>query len=441
MLGRLVQTLAEAVQSGPNIFVCLEPEVFDFTDPEAKTKLLLMGQGGNVAEVEITKENIFDLFGVLKVALKGMKVIAWNWKNLVSYFLGKTGHALRLEEGTVLIDLKVVELYLGIKEKAPGSLAAALGRVKAVVQGGGWKEAQKVYQGVLMPLVTTVVPALETVGILDPEKGKRLYAHYEICDQANGRLNCDGSFRDNYVPHTLSESERKRLKPRFQDEMFMYFDYRHYEVSVLAALTKDEKLNELVGREDAYTAIYETVTSIEGDSEARNKAKKMFLPVIYGAGATTLARRMSIAIPVAEQIITRIHALFPTALKWVETYQEQAKATGSAKDVFGKRRSFDKGEEYLARNFSIQAPASTISLDKLVQLHAALKGVTDVAYSVHDGYCVYASKNNWKEVFQKGYNTLTSESAMCPGLRFKVACRAGRSLDNLKPLAKAKGAQ
>lgn len=102
---------------------------------------------------------------------------------------------------------------------------------------------------------------------------------------------------------------------------------------------------------------------------------------------------------------------------------------------------FDKGEEYLARNFSVQSPGATICLDKLVQLHAALKGTTDIAYSVHDGYCVYASKSNWKGVFQKSYDLLTSECLMCPGLRLKVACRAGRSLDNLKPLAKAKGAQ
>jgi hypothetical protein len=439
MLEKLAQILSEAVQAGPNVYLRTQPEVLDFTNPEAKCELSILGMGDNGATVTVTKDNVNMLFCILKLAFgKGTKVIAWNWKPLATYLLAKTGKLLLLD--AVLIDLKIIEKYAGLDHKAPESLAVAMNRLKSVVQSGAWKEAQATYQGVYLPLITTVVPAMETAGILDTVKGKKVYAHYHVHGQENGRLKADGMFVDNFVPHTMSESDRLKLKPRSHSDIFMYFDFRNMEVAVLQHLAKDEKLKEVLEKDDPYTEIYKMVTGIESDPDAREKSKKMFLPVIYGAGPARLVQRMGIAQATAERIIDRIHGLFPASLQWVESHQKQAKETGSAKDIFGKRRTFDSGEDYLARNFSIQSPASTVCLDKLVQLHHALKPVSDIAYSVHDGYCVYAGKDNWKEVFQKGYAVLTSESGVCPGLRLKVACRAGRNLDSLKPLAKAKGA-
>ncbi len=433
MLENLSLVLSEAIQAGPNVYLRGAPEVFDFTDPDARPELTLMGMGGNVVTVAITPQNVFMLFGILGVALKGMKVIVWDWKNLASYLKAATGRAFGLE--ATLIDLKVLEAYAGLKAKSPETLAGALNRVKTLVQTGVWKDIQPVYQKILLPLVGVVVPAMETAGLLDFEAVKKVHANYEVAGQENGRMRCEGAFRHSFLPHNLDAAAKKRLKPRSLEELFVCFDFRNYEVSVLQHLSGDEKLGELLAGEDPYSAIYEAVTGIAGDPDSRKKAKKMFLPVIYGAGASRLATSLGVALPTAEQIVGRIHGLFPVALRWVESYQQQARESGSAKDIFGKRRFFPPGEEYLARNFSIQAPGSTICLEKLVRLHEALKGVTDIAYNTHDGYCVFANKSNWKEVFQKGHAALTGDSLISPGLRLKVACQAGRNLDGLKPLA------
>jgi hypothetical protein len=71
-----------------------------------------------------------------------------------------------------------------------------------------------------------------------------------------------------------------------------------------------------------------------------------------------------------------------------------------------------------------------------VALYLAISEHTDIAYHVHDGYAVYAKKDNWKKIFQKSHEALTSESVFFPGLKLKVSCYAGRNLNELKPLVK-----
>jgi DNA polymerase I-like protein with 3'-5' exonuclease and polymerase domains len=129
--------------------------------------------------------------------------------------------------------------------------------------------------------------------------------------------------------------------------------------------------------------------------------------------------------------------LFPAALAFIQGYQRQLQELGYAKDIFGKRRySFEEGKEFSVRNFAVQSPSAVVCLEKLNHLYFALKNKTDLAYTVHDGYVVYATKENWKTIYKIAYDVLSGESDLCPGLRLRVTCRAGRNLDNLKSLAR-----
>lgn len=416
------------------MYVRTTPEILDFTDPDAKCELTIHGQGGNVVTISLG-DDLLAVVGQLRVSVfaKGMKVVCWNWKTLASYFRAKTGE---FSVEATIIDLKVMELYVGLTNNAPESLAEGLNRIKTLIGSGAWKEIQPIYQQVHLPLLTEVIPALETVGILNSDTRKKVHACYEICGQANGRLNSSVDFRDGFHPHSLSDDVKKKLKPRALDELFMYFDFKNMEVAMLQWLSKDERLGEVLGTPDVYLEIYRLITGLESkEKEDRNKAKKMFLPVIYGQSAQALGHRLKLALPTAEKIVARIHDLFPTAVGYTRAVFEGAEATGSAKDIFGKRRQFPKGEEYNALNFSVQAPGATVCLEKLVKLHSALKGTADVAYSVHDGYCIFATKDTWKKAFKVGHSVLTGESDLCPGLRLKVACHAGRNLDSLKPIS------
>ena len=161
----------------------------------------------------------------------------------------------------------------------------------------------------------------------------------------------------------------------------------------------------------------------------------LFRSVIYGQSAYSLSSRSGLAIDVTEMIVERIHLLFSTALAFVESYQTQISQNGFVKDIFGRRRyNFEEGKEYAVRNFCVQAPSSIICLEKLIHLHFALKEHTDIAYTIHDGYVAYANKKNFRKIQRIGLEILTSESELSPGLRLRVACRAGKSLNDMKLL-------
>ena len=207
---------------------------------------------------------------------------------------------------------------------------------------------------------------------------------------------------------------------------------------MLGWMSQDLLLLDLCKSPDVYSALYEKIfdKKIESKND-RELAKKIFLPVIYGARAYSISQRCGIAIDVAEKIIEKIDILFPVALAFVEGYQKQLQEHGYAKDIFGKRRTkFEEGKEYSVRNFAIQSPAAVVCLEKLTHLYFALKDKTDIAYTVHDGYAVYATKENWKTIYKIGHDVLSGDSEFCPGLRLRVTCRAGRNLNNLKSLGR-----
>lgn len=421
---------------GTNIFVTFEPEVLDFTDTKIPT-MILHGQNGQVVQISLKDDLLLKLIPMLKLSVfvQNHKVIAWNWKNFISYVLAKTGKTCPIE--AALIDLKVIESLAGRRLKCPKTFNESVNRVKDLVQTGLWKEVEPVYKAIQIPLITTVIPHLETTGINSVAQHKRLYAYYEIDGQENGRLKCSQFYKDGYVPHAMKPEFRESLKTRCDSEFFMVFDFRGMEVFMLAHLSKDPLLLELCKANDIYSDLYEKIIEPPTkEKKDREIAKKMFLPVIYGQSAYALSQRCGLSIENSELAIQKIHSLFPTALSFIESYQKQLAEHGYVKDIFNRRRSnFPEGKEYAVRNFAIQSPAAIVCLEKLNHLYFALKDKTDIAYTIHDGYVVYATKDNLKTIKKIAFDVLSGESDVCPGLRLRVTCRAGRNLEHMKSLA------
>lgn len=365
-----------------------------------------------------------------------MKILVWDWKNLASFILGITKKPY-LVDGAI-VDLKIIESYAGKKFKPPKNFNEALGRLKDLMTSGIWKEIEPIYKKLHLPLLTRTIPHLETTGLVCTQTGGMVYANYEIDGQENGRLRCSGAFQQGFVPHAMTPELRDALTPRSHNELFMLFDFRGQEVFMLAWMSQDKELLELCAAPDIYLALYEKITGKKAEKSdiARNLAKKIFLPVIYGQSAYMLSQRCGFSQPIAEEIIQRIDTLFPAVSAFIESYQKQLQEHGYAKDIFGKRRSFEEGKEYSVRNFAVQSPSAVVCLEKLNHLYFALREKTDLAYTVHDGYAVYATKENWQTIFKIGVDVLSGESEFCPGLKLKVSVKAGRNLNNLKSIAR-----
>lgn len=423
--------------SDQSVYVHFNPDIFDFTDKDSSNEILVFLKDGKNISFSLNDQNLPFVASILKLSLfaKGMKILVWDWKILASFLLAKTGKNYSVEGS--IVDLKILESYSGIKQKPPKDFNEALSRLKKIISDGTWKEIESVYKKVHLPLITTVIPHLENSGIVNGLTASKSYAFYEVDGQDNGRLRCFNAFKHGFVPHAMKPELRENLKPRDFDELFLMFDFRAMEVFMLSWLSQDPILLELCQKPDIYFSLYDQLMGrAPKEKNDRELIKKMFLPVIYGQSSYMLGQHCNIPKDEADSIVDRINSLFPVALKWIKTQQEQLKNLGFAKDVFGKRRKFDEGKEYLVRNFSIQSPAAMICLEKLNHLYFALHGKTDLAYTVHDGYVVYANKNNWEQIYNIGKEILSGPSELCPDLRLKVTCRGGRNLNDLKLIKK-----
>lgn len=425
--------------AGKIVYIRSVPEIFDFTDRSFSGEIQIHSQGGESITVALADISLPVLMSVLKLSVfaADRKLIAWNFKQLCSFVTARTGHLPQVD--CAVIDLKVLESYSGNSGgSAPKTFSEAMHRLRRLVESGDYKRSEEVYRNVLLPLMKVVLPRIEAHGIVDSLRSLKVHSYYEIDGQDNGRLKCHDAYKNGFVPHNLANPFLQVLRPLSYDEIFMSFDFKGMEVYTLANLSGDKRLEELCQKSDIYCGIYEAITGSPcEDSAGREMAKKIFLPVIYGQGPTAVSVRCSIAQAQAETLVRKIKSEFVLANEYVMDHERQLSTNGLVRDAFGKvRKNFPQGKDYLARNFAVQAPASTICSEKLINLYFALKEKAQIAYTVHDGYVIYVNRGIWREVHELAHKILTAESSVRKGLRLKVVCKAGHRLNELKTIRK-----
>lgn len=360
-------------------------------------------------------------------------LIAWSAKDVFSFVKSRT--EMSIEVGSVLYDLSVISSYLSVECEVPTSFASAVRLLKKLLGHPGWPAFKPFYFEVYMPLLTSVLPEMETCCLVDNSKRMCVYPSYVVEGQANGRLKALVPSEAHYNPHSLGREQRASLRPAGYDEVFVYFDYKNMEVNVLQWLSGDPNLGAILASdEDPYRSIWSRVIHGEATESQRRICKDIFLPVVFGQGPRSLAERAGIKEEIASRIIDTLVDAFPVAFDWVTS--QSPDGDNMAVDFFGRRRRFKGRELYKTRNFSVQSPASMICLRKLVRLHRSLSGLARTCFHVHDGYCVVCDKNKVDEVFEVGTSVLEEEDAMFLGLRLKTSCVHGPCLEETKPTIK-----
>lgn len=432
--------LSDLLSANRSVYIRLEPEAPDFTSKQPFT-LCLYGADKGLA-IATQYDDVLMLGELLAATVFDPeyvdRVYAWNFKPLASYFhfahKAKFGaDDAKFLRPNNLFDLKPIERFLGVVKNRPENFPEAVNRLKAALQNKSWQAA---YKAVHLPLSLRVLPAIESTGLLNEATRRYEYPYYEIEGQTTGRMNCEGRFKAGYLPHILGPELRANLKPPGEKARFLCADFRYCEVVALQWLSGDEKLLEIIlSGADLHARIYEIITNTACDTdEKRQRSKRMFLPVMYGMGVKSLAGFLKMPEPVAEQIIARVKASFPTAWAWMQSQQDAAKR-GEFKDKLGRPRTFE--EPYQARGLSVQAVAAMFCQERLVALFDALDmNKARLAYSVHDGYGLYVDVPAARETYRLVKDTLEAESNICSGLRMKVEIKFGSKLDSMKVLWK-----
>lgn len=432
-LVKIAFELNKVVSGVSSVYVRFDPEILDFTDSSFSGTIFISSSKDSTV-LNFNQKSLIALSGILQEAIfnKGMTLIAWNIKNFFSYVKYHTN--CKFDYQGAILDLKVLENFLGSREHvAPVDYQEAISRAKVVMKDKSWDKAKRLNTSIYIPLITDVIPDLETCGMGHLANREILYSYYEIEGQINGRLCCSKSYDKCYIPHTIDDETKKNLRSsRAYDDIFLHFDFNHMEVSVLQWLSKDEKLKEILeSGYDFYKVLFKLITRYDCDTDSkRSFAKSMFLPVVYGQSSRSLSNKLNIPLQTSDKIVEKLHTLFPKVFSWISN--QKVDSDGYCYDFFGRRRFFDEDSFYKSRNFVVQSPASFICLEKLIALHKVVEGYGKVACNIHDGYVIITNNSIASSVKLLATKALEESSSLCAGLELKVNCKAGSSLCDLK---------
>lgn len=419
------------------LFLKTEPEITNFTRPFDGNLLIYGGKRRLTVKFPPRIEDTINIYNQLRdsVFAEGMTTIFWNVKNLISFLKFRCPKMTPL--GSKVIDLNLVEAFLGVKQGAPASLGETLHRLSPYVNS---EEAKTIHNKIHKPLALQVIPCMETYqGVIDTEMNKYVYPSYEIEGQTFGRLNCHKEFENCITPHSIGDERKEVLRLSGEKDFFIHFDFKHMEVSMLQWLTGDETLKKAMGMgTDLYRGIYQVVFGEPCDTDTKREViKNLFLPIMFGQTPHGLEKEYGVSSHAANQIHWLIKERFPTAWKYMEDHYEGVKSAPTTKDYFGRIRSFAE-KPLSVRGFMVQAASAVFCQEKLIELHNSISGYGNLLYSIHDGYVLVANQENLNRVVVSGLKALQSESKMCNGLSIKVACSIGVRLSHLKQIPTSK---
>lgn len=415
-----------------DIYFYAEPDILDWTKEELDKnyKIFFCTSKNNVCFNLTSQEEIEKLAASFSCIVNNNNLlIGYNIKNIISYLVGKTG--ILIDINKFVYDLAILQSYFSLDKTKPKNLKDSLNILRKVTTFDSWISFKKLYLEVYNPLLKTVVPKLETNLLVDVVKKNFVSSFYEIEGQANGRMKCSGVLQKCFVPHTMNETVKEKLRPTNPDDVFIYLDFKHMEVSVLQWLSKDQRLKEILeSGDDVYESIWENIVKQKANEKQRTICKNVFLPVVFGQGSLSLSKKLGLEEKISKMLINSLKKAFPTAFGWVN--DQPIDSENYAFDVFGRKRKFEKNDVYKIKNFCIQSPASMICLKKLVALHECLKDKASLCFHVHDGYCVTCDKNNVNSVADLAINALQKDEDLFPDLRLSVTCKFGKKLNYLK---------
>ena len=278
--------------------------------------------------------------------------------------------------GEVLFDkLKIHEATKARKPKKTQTgwatdaetLESGYGEVEIVKLVLSWRE--------LMKLKGTYVDALPAC--IDPATG-RVHTSFSQVSAATGRLaSSDPNLQNIPVRTERGRAIRKAFVPRPPDAQgewtLLSFDYSQVELRVLAHLCGDPGFAKAFAEgKDIHAATAATIFGVMPElvtREMRSQAKAINFGLLYGMGASRLARETGLSVPEARDFIDRYFASFPAVKGWIEATLAKARRDGHVETILGRRRRFpeinsdDPRVRVFAENAAVNTPVQGSAAD------------------------------------------------------------------------------
>jgi DNA polymerase-1 len=239
-----------------------------------------------------------------------------------------------------------------------------------------WRSLQK--------LKGTYIDALPQ--LINPRTG-RVHTCFNQAVAATGRLSSSEPNLQNIPIRTELGREIRAAFIAEPGNVLVSADYSQIELRVLAHLSGDTALIEAFQRrEDIHdrTAlkVFGAASGLD-PHELRRRAKIINYALLYGKTAFTLARDIGVTQQAAQEFIDAYFAGFPGVRLFMDRVLADARATGTVKTLFGRRRLVPEltsrngqvraAAERVAVNLPIQGTAADILKRAMIDVHEALE--------------------------------------------------------------------
>lgn len=328
-----------------------------------------------IADVRVTFDLAHWLFERIREA--GQWDFYWN------HVQPLTRIAHEMETLGIPVDIEAVERahvrFLEQADKLSTTLSVTLGEINLNSTKQVAAQLEKLHPGIVIPQTASKRPSLDAKVSIP-----RLLAEYPdntaLCDTLRNLLTLrrarklsstyttkwlasvheDGRIRGNFNPRQTRTGRWSSSNPNLQNipseadirdwvvapegYMLVVGDLKQADVRMLAALTDDQGLKDLMNRdEDIYTAIAAKCGEVLDRSTEEGKLrrfhyKQAILGIMYGRGAVSVAKELGLDDNAVKEMYRTMFSSFPGLFDYGEARRAELKMTGKVVIPFGGRR-------------------------------------------------------------------------------------------------------
>ena len=236
---------------------------------------------------------------------------------------------------------------------------------------------------------------------VDPATG-RVHTTFAQALTETGRLSSSDPNLQN-IPIRTERGQRIReaFVARDANHVLLSADYSQIELRVMAALSKDEGMTEAFRRgadihSETATRVYGVMPALV-TPEMRSTCKMVNFGIIYGISAFGLSQRLHVPRKQAADLIETYFKQYPGIKTYMDQAIADARATGYAKTLLGRRRflrdiasrnaTSRQSAERNAINTPVQGSAADLIKLAMVRVHRELKArrlKTRMVLQIHD---------------------------------------------------------
>ena len=272
---------------------------------------------------------------------------------------------------------------------------------------------------------------------------KKIHTSFNQTITSTGRLSSSNPNLQNIPIKTeLGKKIRKAFKAK-ENSIILAADYSQIELRLLAMLSNDESMiNAFKQGVDIHTNTAQKIFNKENiDNLERSKAKTINFGIIYGMGANSLSKALSITFNDAKDFINNYFNNFPTIQAYIEKQRFNAHQNGYVETIFKRRlylpeinaqnQRIVSEAERIATNMPIQGSAADIIKIAMINIYNKIKERSDIKMliQVHDELVFEIDKEvlvEAKEIIKyEMENALSSE--ICNGVSLIVDIKEGNN--------------